>query len=102
MLPSRRVAGFKAVGEDHTSQRRNLDARHYFSEARAVNAAGQVAGYSFEPDFIGEGITPEAFLLDAGGTRDIVHRYVKPVTVHAAALAAGTRGGFVRDDQAGD
>ena len=35
-------------------------------------------------------------------TRDIVRKYVKPVSVHAEALAAGPRGGFVRDDQAGD
>jgi hypothetical protein len=40
--------------------------------------------------------------LRAGGTRDLVRRYVKPVSVRAAALAAGPRGGFVRDDQAGD
>jgi len=41
-------------------------------------------------------------VLRATGTRDLVHRYVKPVSVHAAALAGGVRGGFVRDDQAGD
>ena len=35
-------------------------------------------------------------------TRDIVRKYIKPVSVHAEALAAGPRGGFVRDDQAGD
>jgi fructose/tagatose bisphosphate aldolase len=35
-------------------------------------------------------------------TRDIVRKYVKPVSVHAEALAAGPRGAFVRDDQAGD
>jgi fructose/tagatose bisphosphate aldolase len=44
--------------------------------------------------------------LRAGGTRELVHRYVKPVSVRAAALealaAGGSRGGFVRDDQAGD
>jgi fructose/tagatose bisphosphate aldolase len=40
--------------------------------------------------------------LRAGGTRDVVRRYVKPVSVQAEALAAGPRGGFVRDDQAGD
>src|SRR5262249_22670420 len=43
--------------------------------------------------------------LRVTGTRDVVRRYVKPVSVHAAsleALAAGARGGFVRDDQAGD
>ena len=40
--------------------------------------------------------------LRVGGTRELVRRYVRPVTVHAAALAAGARGGFVRDDQAGD
>lgn len=42
--------------------------------------------------------------LRATGTRELVRRYVKPVSVHAAALAAapGARGGFVRDDQAGD
>jgi hypothetical protein len=40
--------------------------------------------------------------LRVSGTRELVRRYVKPVSVHAAALAAGTRGGFVRDDQAGD
>jgi hypothetical protein len=41
-------------------------------------------------------------VLRATGTRELVRRYVKPVSVHAAALAAGARGGFVRDDQAGD
>ncbi|MEP6995888.1 MAG: class II fructose-bisphosphate aldolase, partial [Acidobacteriota bacterium] len=40
--------------------------------------------------------------LRVGETRELVRRYVQPVTVHAAALAAGPRGGFVRDDQAGD
>ena len=40
--------------------------------------------------------------LRVGGTRDLVRRHVAPVTVHAAGVAAGSRGGFVRDDQAGD
>jgi len=40
--------------------------------------------------------------LRVAGTRELVRRYVAPVSVHAAALAAGPRGGFVRDDQAGD
>jgi hypothetical protein len=40
--------------------------------------------------------------LRVGGTRAVVGKYVKPVSVHAAAVAAGTKGGFVRDDQAGD
>ena len=40
--------------------------------------------------------------LRVGGTRAVVGKYVKPVSVHAAAVAAGTQGGFVRDDQAGD
>ena len=40
--------------------------------------------------------------LRVHGTRDIVRKYVKPVSVHAEALAGGPRGGFVRDDQAGD
>jgi fructose-bisphosphate aldolase class II len=35
------------------------------------------------------------------GTRDLVSRHVRPVSVHAATQA-GPRGGFVRDDQAGD
>jgi hypothetical protein len=40
--------------------------------------------------------------LRAHGTRELVRRYIQPVTVHTAALAAGSRGGFVRDDEAGD
>jgi hypothetical protein len=40
--------------------------------------------------------------LRVHGTRDIASKYVKPVSVHAEALAGGPRGGFVRDDQAGD
>ncbi len=46
-----------------------------------------------------------AFLFDrlrVKGTRTLVAKYVRPVSVHAEALAAGSRGGFVRDDQAGD
>jgi fructose/tagatose bisphosphate aldolase len=46
-----------------------------------------------------------AFLFDrlrVRGTRAIVGKYVRPVSVHAEALAIGPRGGFVRDDQAGD
>jgi len=40
--------------------------------------------------------------LRVQGTREIVRKYIKPVSVHAEALAGGPRGGFVRDDQAGD
>jgi len=41
--------------------------------------------------------------LRAGGTRAVVARHVKPVSVYSAhAAAAGARSGFVRDDQAGD
>jgi fructose/tagatose bisphosphate aldolase len=46
-----------------------------------------------------------AFLFDklrVRGTRAVVGKYVKPVSVHAEAVASGPRGGFVRDDQAGD
>lgn len=46
-----------------------------------------------------------AFLFDklrVRGTRAIVAKYVKPVSVHAETLASGPRGAFVRDDQAGD
>jgi fructose/tagatose bisphosphate aldolase len=41
--------------------------------------------------------------LRVGGTRAMVGKYVKPVSVYSAgAAAAGARAGFVRDDQAGD
>ncbi len=40
--------------------------------------------------------------LRVRGTRTIVHKYVRPVSVHAEALATGPHGAFVRDDQAGD
>jgi hypothetical protein len=40
--------------------------------------------------------------LRVHGTREVVRKYIKPVSVHAEALAGGPRGGFVRDDQAGD
>jgi hypothetical protein len=40
--------------------------------------------------------------LRVHGTRELVRRHIRPVPVHAAALAAGSRGGFVRDDEAGD
>jgi len=46
-----------------------------------------------------------AFLFDklrVRNTRAVVGKYVKPVSVHAEAVASGPRGGFVRDDQAGD
>ena len=40
--------------------------------------------------------------LRVGGTRSLVGTYVRPLSVRRAAVAAGRRGGFVRDDQAGD
>src|SRR5262245_35736549 len=41
--------------------------------------------------------------LRVANTRAMVAKYVKPVSVYeAAAVAAGARTGFVRDDQAGD
>ncbi len=40
--------------------------------------------------------------LRVHGTRAIVGKYIKPLSVHAEALATGPRGAFVRDDQAGD
>jgi fructose/tagatose bisphosphate aldolase len=41
--------------------------------------------------------------LRVDGSRAMVEKYVKPARVYSAeAVAAGARGGFVRDDQAGD
>ncbi len=41
--------------------------------------------------------------LRVDGSRAMVSKYVKPARVYSAeAVAAGARGGFVRDDQAGD
>ncbi|HTO87747.1 MAG TPA: class II fructose-bisphosphate aldolase [Thermoanaerobaculia bacterium] len=40
--------------------------------------------------------------LRVGGTRELVHRHIKPVAAEAAAVGAGARSGYVRDDEAGD
>jgi hypothetical protein len=40
--------------------------------------------------------------LRVQGTRELMRRHIRPVTVRAAARGVGSRGGFVRDDEAGD
>jgi fructose-bisphosphate aldolase, class II len=40
--------------------------------------------------------------LRVGGTRELVRRHIEPVAAEAAAVGAGARSGYVRDDEAGD